>query len=161
VPINLSRGYANADRMLADLSFELGVKVTSSAAAQNKALTALGAKKLVIARPYPPQGEFNLSEYAGRSVLGAVEGNTPFKEIARLKPNVALELGRQAMQRHPDADTIMFPSPHWPVVDAIEPLEREFGVCVMSALQAVVWDALRLTGIDDRIEGFGRLLREH
>src|SRR3954452_5992408 len=41
VPINLSRGYANADRMLTDLSSELGVKVTSSAAAQNKALTAL------------------------------------------------------------------------------------------------------------------------
>jgi maleate isomerase len=160
VPINLSRGYANADRMLADLSAELGVKVTSSAAAQNKALHALGAQKLVIARSYPPQGEFNLSEYAGRPVLGAVEGNTPFRGISRLAPNVALELGREAMRRYPDADTILFPSPHWPVVDAIAPLEREFGVSVMSALQAVVWDALRLTGIDDRIEGFGRLLRE-
>jgi len=29
VTINLSRGYANADRMLADLSSELGIKVTS------------------------------------------------------------------------------------------------------------------------------------
>jgi len=64
------------------------------------------------------------------------------------------------MRAYPDADTIMFPSPHWPVVDAIEPLEREFGVSVMSALQAIVWQALRLTGIDDRIDGFGRLLRE-
>ncbi len=42
------------------------------------------------------------------------------------------------MQAHPDADTMMFPSPHWPVVGAIEPLEREFGVSVMSALQAIV-----------------------
>jgi maleate isomerase len=160
VPINLSRGYANADRMLADLSAELGIKVTSSAAAQNNALSALGAKKLVIARPYPPQGEFHLAEYAGRTVLGTVAGNTPFREIARLQRGVALELGRAAMRAHPDADVIMFPSPHWPVVDAIEPLEREFGVSVMSALQAIVWEALRLTGIDDRIDGFGRLLRE-
>jgi hypothetical protein len=30
----------------------------------------------------------------------------------------------------------------------------------MSALQALVWQALRLTGIDDRIDGVGRLLRE-
>jgi maleate isomerase len=160
VPINLSRGYANADRMLTDLSAELGVKVTSSAAAQNRALDALGAKKLVIARSYPPQGEFNLSEYGNRTVLGSVEGDAAFSDIAILKPNVALELGREAMRRYPDADAIMFPSPHWPVVDAIEPLEREFGVSVMSALQAIVWQALRLTGIDDRIEGFGRLLRE-
>jgi hypothetical protein len=34
VTINLSRGYANADRMLTDLSSDLGVKVTSSAAAR-------------------------------------------------------------------------------------------------------------------------------
>ena len=83
VPINLSRGYANADRMLAELSSELGIKVTSSAAAQSKALTALGAKKMVIARPYPALGEFDVSDYGGHTVLGAVEGNTPFREIAR------------------------------------------------------------------------------
>ena len=160
VPINLSRGYANADRMLAELSSELGIKVTSSAAAQSKALTTLGAKKIVIARPYPPQGAFDVSGYGSHTVLGAVEGNAPFRQIAQLKRSVALDLGRQAMQAHPDADTIMFPSPHWPVVDAIEPLEREFGVSVMSSLQAIVWHALRLTGIDERIDGFGRLLRE-
>jgi maleate cis-trans isomerase len=97
---------------------------------------------------------------ANRAVLGAVAANTPFRDLARLKRSVALDLGRQAMRAHPDADTIMFPSPHWPVVDAMEPLEREFGVSVMSALQAIVWQALHLTGIDDRIGGVGRLLRE-
>jgi len=39
-------------------------------------------------------------------------------------------------------------------------IERELGVNVMTALQAAVWDALRRVGLDDRIEGFGRLLRE-
>lgn len=160
VPINLSRGYANADRMLADLSAELGINVTSSAAAQSKALTVLGAKKIVIARAYPPQGDFDVTGYGSHAVLGTIAGNAPFRQIAQLKPSVALELGRQAMRTYPDADTILFPSPHWPVIDAIEPLEREFGVSVMSALQAIVWHALRLTGIDDRIDGFGRLLRE-
>jgi maleate isomerase len=160
VPINLSRGYANADRMLAELSAELGVKVTSSAAAQNNALAALGTKRLVIARPYVAQGEFQFDEYSGRTVLGTVALDTPFNDITRLKRSVGLELGRQAMRAHPDADTIMFPSPHWPVIDAIEPLEREFGVSVMTALQAIVWNALRLVGVNDRIDGFGRLLRE-
>ena len=31
----------------------------------------------------PPQGEFNLSEYGARTVLGSVEGDMPFKDIAR------------------------------------------------------------------------------
>jgi maleate cis-trans isomerase len=33
-------------------------------------------------------------------------------------------------------------------------------VTVMAAAQACVWDALRLAGVDDRIDGYGRLLRE-
>jgi maleate cis-trans isomerase len=30
----------------------------------------------------------------------------------------------------------------------------------MAAHQAIVWDALRRCGVNDRIEGFGRLLLE-
>ena len=44
---------------------------------------------------------------------------------------------------------------------AIEPLERELGVNVIASLQAIVWEGLRKCGIDDRIDGYGRLLREH
>ena len=31
---------------------------------------------------------------------------------------------------------------------------------MVSALAAIVWDALRHVGVDDRIAGYGRLLRE-
>jgi maleate isomerase len=47
------------------------------------------------------------------------------------------------------------------VIESIDALEREFGVTVMAATQACIWDALRLAGVDDRIAGYGRLLREH
>ena len=116
VPVNLSRGDQNAQSMLQTLAAELGVKVSSSVAAQEKAARMLACKNVVIAHPY-----------------GARE----------------------------DARLISFlPSPHWPVIEAIDPLEREFGVSVMAASQACVWDALRLAGVNDRIEGYGRLLRE-
>src|SRR5258708_5763858 len=39
-------------------------------------------------------------------------------------------------------------------------LEGELGVNVMTAHQAIVWDALRRCGVNDRIAGFGRLFRE-
>ena len=64
------------------------------------------------------------------------------------------------MKAHPDADTIYFGCPHWTVIDAIGPLEKEFGVSVMTSLQAIAWDAMRQTGVEDRIDGFGRLLKE-
>jgi maleate isomerase len=69
-------------------------------------------------------------------------------------------MGRKLMKQYPDADTILMPSPHWPTAGALDVLEREFGVNVMSAHQAIVWDALRRCGVNDKIEGFGRLFRE-
>src|SRR5262249_1643468 len=52
VPINLSKGYANAERMIIDLEAELKVKVSTSASAQARAAKALGCKKVVVAQPY-------------------------------------------------------------------------------------------------------------
>jgi maleate isomerase len=69
-------------------------------------------------------------------------------------------MGRKLKREHPQADTIMFPSPHWPTAHAIDILERELDVNVMGAHQAIVWHALRRCGVNDKIEGFGRLFRE-
>ena len=51
--------------------------------------------------------------------------------------------------------------PHWRVADAIEPLEQELKVNVMTSLQAIAWEAMRTAAIEDRVEGYGKLLREH
>src|SRR5712692_6218057 len=49
VPVNLSRGKENAQAMLATLAAEVGVKVSSSVAAQEKAADVLGCRKVVVA----------------------------------------------------------------------------------------------------------------
>jgi maleate isomerase len=46
------------------------------------------------------------------------------------------------------------------VVEAIDPLEQELGVTVVTNLQATLWHALRSLGLNDKISGYGRLLRE-
>lgn len=163
VPINMSRGAANAKQMVADLEAELGVKVSTSASAQDKAAKLLGAKKIVVAHPYAATDTDRIAGYGshfGCEVLGATAWGSPFNQIGRIPENAALIMGRKLMKAHPDADTILFPSPHWPTIGAIEPLEKEFGVNVMTALQVIVWDALRRTGIDDKLQGFGKLFRE-
>jgi maleate isomerase len=163
VPINLSRGAANAEQMVNELEAELKVKVSTSAAAQARAAKALGCKKVVVAQPYAHADTDRIAGYAahfGCEVLGATGWGSPFNQIGRIPQHAAIELGRKLVRSHPDADTILLPSPHWPTAGAIEPLERELGVNVMSAQQAIVWDALRRCGVNDKIEGFGRLLRE-
>jgi len=163
VPVNLSRGTANAQEMLGALAAELGVKVSSSVAAQEKAATALGCRKVVVAHPYAAKEDARLvadAERYGCEVLGVLGYGTVINQFGRIPTGAALELGRELMRRHPQADAIFFPSPHWPVIGAIDPLEREFGVSVMAASQACVWDALRLVGVNDRIAGYGRLFRD-
>ena len=162
MPINRARGQDNA-RGLDALEAELGVKISSSAAAQEKAAKALGCQKVVVAHPYDASQDARHSGDAQRygcEVLGAKGFGAIMSQFGRIPREAALDLGRALMRQHPQADSILYPSPHWPVIEAIEPLEREFGVSVMTALQAFVWDALRLAGVNDRIEGYGRLLRE-
>jgi maleate isomerase len=163
VPINLSRGDQNAQDILRTLASELGVKVSSSVAAQVKAATVLGCKRVVVAHPYGAHEDARLiadAERYGCEVLGAMGCRKLIKDFGRIPVTAALDLGRALMRAHPQADAIFLPSPHWPVIEAIETLEQEFGVTVMAASQACVWDALRLVGVNDRIAGYGRLLRE-
>ncbi len=137
--------------------------VVLGGSAQAKAAKALGCRKVVVAQPYAHSDTDRIAGYSnhfGCEVLGATGWGSPFNQIGRIPQHAAIDLGRKLMREHPDADTILLPSPHWPTAGAIDPLEREFGVNVMTAHQAIVWDALRRCGINDRIEGFGRLLRE-
>jgi len=163
VPINLSRGAQNAEQMIRDLEAELGVKVATSASAQAAAAKALGCRKVVVAQPYEKSETDRIAGYArhfGCEVLGATGWGSAFNQIGRIPQDAALKMGRELKRAHPDADSILLPSPHWPTVGAIDPLERELGVSVMTALQAIVWHALRRCGVNDKIEGFGRLFRE-
>jgi maleate cis-trans isomerase len=47
------------------------------------------------------------------------------------------------------------------VVENVEALEQELGVNVVAAGQAIFWDALRCSGLQDTVAGYGKLLREH
>lgn len=163
VPINLSKGDRNAQQVLIDLEAELKVKVSSSTAAQTAAAKALGCRKAVVAHPYTPSETARLGSYAvqfGCELLGATGWGSEFNQIGRIPKHAAVDMGRKLMREHPDADTIFMPSPHWPTAGAIDLLEKEFGVNVVAAHQAIVWDALRRCGVNDRIEGFGRLFRD-
>jgi len=163
VPVNLSRGHGEARELLRTLAAELGCKVSSSVAAQEKAAKTLGCKQVVVAHPYGRHEDARLCTDAQRygcKVLGVMGAGKVINEFGAIPTGAALAMGRELMRLHPQADAIFFPSPHWPTIEAIDALEREFAVSVMAASQACIWDALRLAGVTDAMRGYGRLLRE-
>ena len=61
----------------------------------------------------------------------------------------------------PEAEAILLSCTDLATLDVIERLETETGKPVVSSNTATFWFALRRAGIDDRLDGFGRLLKEH
>jgi len=47
------------------------------------------------------------------------------------------------------------------VLDIIEDLEQALGKPVVTSNQALIWDALRLAGIDDKLDRFGTLFKKY
>ena len=163
VPVVFSRGEQNNDAIVSGLESALGVRVSTTAAAQEKAAKVLGCKRVVIAHAYDSSQHARQSSYAekiGCEVLGIVGWGTVLPKFGAVPRDAALEMGRSLLQKYPEADSIFFPSMQWPTIEAIATLESEFRVNVVSATQAAIWDGLRLAGIADKIEGYGRLFRE-
>jgi len=50
-----------------------------------------------------------------------------------------MSLARELMKQAPNADTIWMPRPHWAVAESIDPIEKEFGINVVRAHQAITW----------------------
>jgi maleate isomerase len=163
LPVNMSRG--DPTDLMRRLADELGIPVTSSTTAQQKAYRALGSRKVGTVHPFKPDQSFRhdkqLKDFFGLEPCGVVAGGYDLKTVGSIPLESAMEWARRLKKENPEIDTINFAQPHWRVADAIEPLEQELKVNVMTSLQAIAWEAMRTAGIEDRIEGYGRLLREH
>jgi maleate isomerase len=163
LPINMSRG--DPTELMKRLQDEIGVPVTSSTTAQQKAYKALGSRKVGTVHPFKPDQSFRhdkqLKDFFGLEPCGIYAGGYDLKTVGSIPLESVMQWARALKKENPDLDTINFAQPHWRVADAIEPLEQELKINVMTSLQAIAWEAMRTAGIGDRIGGYGKLLREH
>ena len=138
-------------------------KATTMLSASVAALEALGARRIVLGTAYTPdltalEVEFLASK--GFDVVRA-EGLSlkSDEEMNRVTPDW---LARFASEIDvPDADALFLSCGALRVLPVIDVIEAAIAKPVVFSNQANFWHCLRLAGIDDRIEGFGRLFREH
>jgi maleate isomerase len=138
------------------------IPLTITSEAVVAALQTLGANKIVLMTPYDQatnDREVNFLQHNGVTVLkerglgidggvqmAAVEPETWFRETVAL--------------RDPAAEAYFVSCTTIRSADVIEALEDALGKPVITSNQAMLWHALRETGITDAIAGFGRLLRD-
>jgi maleate isomerase len=128
-----------------------------------QALRALGARKVATVHPFVEEitaDHERSMRNLGCESAGVVACGYAAQDLGRIPSDLVLKMSRQVKRAHPEADTIHPSCAHWATAHAIDEIERELGVNVMTSQQAILWKALRTAGVNDRIEGFGRLLRE-
>jgi maleate cis-trans isomerase len=140
-----------------------GKPATTASTALLEALTLLGKRRLVIGAPWSDAVNQSVAAFLtahGYEVLDHQGlGHVDNLEVGRLDESTAYEMGRRVDRR--DADIVMLACGNWRTMGVIERLERELNKPVVSTNLVTLWGALRLAGGVDRIDGHGRLLREH
>jgi len=140
-----------------------GAKPASLAGAVRKALGALGVHKIVLGSPYVDELNQNMVRYfegAGFEVLEAHGmGLLHDTEMIRVAPDYIVDYAC-AIDR-PDAEAVLISCGALRAIDVVDRIEQTLGKPVICSNQAMLWDCLRLAGIEDRLPGLGRLLRDH
>lgn len=134
--------------------------VFTASDANHAALRHIGVRRIAIATPFDAEGNSHVAasyEAAGFSVIRiAGLGCTAFDRIAQTGSDDIRRLFRNVDCEGPEA--LVQVGTGLPVLHLVDELERTHRKPVIACNAAVYWQALRESGIDDEVPGFGGLL---
>ncbi len=140
-----------------------GLPVATGAASCRAALDAYGAKTISVFSPYQPIADVQVGDYfreAGFDVKAITGLRCPSATaIAEVTPGEIVDTVAQL--DGPDVDAIVQVGTNLSFVRQAARLEEGLSKPVIAINVATLWHALRANGIDDQIDGFGSLLRDH
>ncbi|MDF1735140.1 MAG: hypothetical protein P1U37_07645 [Minwuia sp.] len=127
-----------------------------------RALRAVRARRIVVATPYLDEINSREAEYlaqAGFTVLD-IQGLNLEKDsdMIRVDPGFIREFALSLDRPDADADAIFVSCGALRTMDVLQQMEEQAGKPVIASNQAMLWDTLRLGGVNDRLDGLGRLL---
>ncbi|MPZ77851.1 MAG: decarboxylase [Deltaproteobacteria bacterium] len=158
-------GFGHDQELSARINAATGIKATTSLTAVVEALRALKISRIAIATSYLADIDARLVDVLEKSgfKVAAIRGMGLKKSIdmGKVLPEETYRLAREVVRSAPEADGILISCGNLRTFEAIEPLETDTGLPVVTSNQAGLWQALRIVGISERLPSLGRLLREH
>jgi maleate isomerase len=149
-------------RLTDDLERATGVPAKTMAGAVVDSLRELKAQKLAIVTPYIE--EINKREKAFMESIGFEVvyekglGISETIERAKIPPATVYRLGKEALSNASKADLLFISCGNLRTIEILSALETDTGRPVISSNQALLWSALRMVGVNERLYGFGSLL---
>lgn len=173
-PAFLALGTSGEGEWAAALQTRLGIHVNTGLIADMTALSTLGARRVAVVSYYGPALNAAIAtRLASHHIEGllapTIEGTSqkddryiaPLAAVDQLTSRDVYRLSRAALQRLAGAvDCLYLAGAGWDAAPAIAELERDMRTAVVWSLAAEMWFAYSTLRIDNRVEGFGRLLRE-
>ncbi len=138
-----------------------GIPVATPITAALAAFRLLGARTISVLTPYTDDVNVRIANYLLNSGL-EIAAFSSFHHadndaMAKTPPQAILDAALEADR--PDADALFISCTAIRAVDVLESIEQAIGKPVVSANQALYWQALRAAGYQQPVEGYGYLLR--
>jgi maleate cis-trans isomerase len=160
-PLVVARGKGYEEIIVKDIERVAGVPATTGVRAGMEALRAVGARRIVVASPYPERHNATMSSYLiahGFDIVRAEGMDVAFKEMQNVSLETIRDFALGVAGRAGDHDALYLPCPQWQAAQVVGTLERETGRPAIAYTHANFFAAFRTLGITDAIRGHGRLL---
>lgn len=153
-------GVSGANALQRELTERAGVGISMGSTATHAALTRLGAKRIAVLTPHQPRGDEQVRNYfveAGYDVRRLIGLKCPSPvQIAHTTPQQVMAALREL--DGDDVDALVQVGTNLAAIGLCAEAEQWFGKPVLAINAITYWDALRRSGIEDKVYGHGCVL---
>ncbi|HEY7244907.1 MAG TPA: hypothetical protein VH678_13620 [Xanthobacteraceae bacterium] len=161
MPVVTTRGKGFEEEIVRIITDATGLPASTSIRSAIRALAHLGIRQVAVLSPYPQElheSALSFLEASGFKVVAQHTMDVAFKRLQEVTPAQIARAGTQLLRSAPGANGLYVPCNQWSAADAAPLIETGCGVPVVTGAHADHWEAFRVLGINDRIEGHGRLM---
>ena len=137
--------------------------ITTPITAAIKAFKLSNFKKIAVLTPYPKEVNVKVYEYLikhGFDIKSFSSFNLNYdSEIAKVTSDSLVQTISSIDLT--DIDCLFVSCTALKILDLIEDLEENLKTNIISSNQAIIWDSLRLSKTNNKIDGFGKLFKLH
>jgi maleate isomerase len=138
-----------------------GVACVTPLTSSLQAMDSFGIERIAVLTPYIDEVNSSIAGYLeaqGKSIRAFTSFKLAEKEdMARLSAESIYQAALEADRA--DAAALFISCTAIRAVDVIEKIEQKLGKPVITAVQAMFWQSLRMAGYVEKVSGYGRLLR--
>ena len=147
VPLIATRGWGFEDEVLGRIGNVTDTPAATDLGSCIRAMNGLGMRRVAMLTPFDDKTHAQLAEYVANAdvdvanagtVVGEVAGGElRAYEVSTMDLGIVRRMAADLFRATPDADGVWITGALMPSVAAVEPLEQELGVPVVSSMQAM------------------------